>query len=611
MKKFKSRKLWALISAVMACIMVFSLAACTNPDDGKDGDEGVALTLSASTAQVEVGKTTTINVTSATTESIVWTSDKTDIATVSGGGTGNKLATITGVAEGTATVTAKAGDKTATCTVTVNPAQSVDPDVETVTIKLGDNEVGTAVQNLYGAGDEITLTATASKGSAITWESSDEAIATVEEGKVTAVAAGEATITAKVSDAIKATVTVKVLAGTPITYAGESAFTAGWRYWSGDGDANVTATLYENNDVTVNYTMTGGQPHSVQLFYKDNVTGKNHALKLTLVSPVEDAITINGARHEIVKGDNTITVDNFAASTIQVQFGKYGEGQGPILGEDLTFIFKNIEITTPNATATLVAPSFSIADDTKIITITDTDENAANKTGYELGFFKNATDLEPVATVTVVNGEAVNLSQVDAGDYTVEIRAVSTSLDVINSLWSATGSAITVSNPRTNISNGEVGNATANPGTWVYWVDGGWCGATGTCSEHYVEDGAVHITYSVNHESDFVWENTAVAGVKGNWFALQLFYKDASLTEGTSYTLTLDITSPAAGKITINDQRVTLVEGENTSVSITFTQGAGASLTIQLGVAEDDGNGSYALVEGAFVLGNINITPAA
>ena len=56
--------------------------------------------------------------------------------------------------------------------------------------------------------------------SAITWESSDEAVATVNNGTVTAVAAGTATITAKVSDTVKATCTVTVTAssGTETTY---------------------------------------------------------------------------------------------------------------------------------------------------------------------------------------------------------------------------------------------------------------------------------------------------------------------------------------------------------------------------------------------------------
>lgn len=54
----------------------------------------------------------------------------------------------------------------------------------------------------------------------LTWESSDAAVATVENGNVTAVAAGTATITAKISDEIKATCTVTVAGvATDVTYS--------------------------------------------------------------------------------------------------------------------------------------------------------------------------------------------------------------------------------------------------------------------------------------------------------------------------------------------------------------------------------------------------------
>ena len=59
-------------------------------------------------------------------------------------------------------------------------------------------------------GQTETLTATVPvQGVAVTWSSSDEAIATVSKGTVKAIAAGEATVTAKVGDA-KATCRVTV-----------------------------------------------------------------------------------------------------------------------------------------------------------------------------------------------------------------------------------------------------------------------------------------------------------------------------------------------------------------------------------------------------------------
>ena len=90
MKKIKTGKLWAVLCSLMACVLVFSLTAC----GGGEGGETDSLTLSATTAEVEVGKTTTISVTSAETEEIIWSVDKTDVAAVTGSGAGKKLCKI-------------------------------------------------------------------------------------------------------------------------------------------------------------------------------------------------------------------------------------------------------------------------------------------------------------------------------------------------------------------------------------------------------------------------------------------------------------------------------------------------------------------------------------
>ena len=368
-KKGKFGKFLALICSLMAGVMIFSLAACND-----DGGETNSLKLNKDTLSVAVGGTEQLSVTSSTTENIEWTIDKTSVATVKGSGAGNKLCTVTGVAEGTATVTAKAGDQTATCAVTVGGTSQGD---ETVTIKLGGEAVGTDAYNLYGEGDALTFTATASKGSAITWESSDPAKATVANGKVTAVAAGDATITAKVSDSVKATVKVKVLEGTEIQF----------------------------ND-----------------------------------NPVE----------------------GFVDQGLYVQFGSKAD-ETMIIGENLTFILKDIKFKS-NVTVELVAPEFSVATDTNVITITDETNDAANVEKYELGFFADANATAPVKIVAVTNGNAIDVASVSGGTYTLRIRAVSNSATVRGSAWSTATQSITVVTDKTII------DATTTGG-WYYWKE--------------------------------------------------------------------------------------------------------------------------------------------
>ena len=155
--------------------------------------------LNQTTLELKAGNTATLTATvnpeSATDKTVTWTSDKPEIAAVEGG-------TVTAKAEGTAIITAKAGDKTATCTVTVAKA---DVAVESVTLDKTSLDLKT--------GDNTTLTATVNPESAtnkdVTWTSDKPEIAAVEGGTVTAKAEGTATITVTTVDGGK-TATCKV-----------------------------------------------------------------------------------------------------------------------------------------------------------------------------------------------------------------------------------------------------------------------------------------------------------------------------------------------------------------------------------------------------------------
>ena len=92
---------------------------------------------------------------------------------------------------GSATITAKAGDKTATCAVTVEatPVTSITLDRTTASLKVGQSVTLTATVNPSDATDKT-----------VTWTSSNPSVAAVENGIVKAVKIGSATITAKAGD---------------------------------------------------------------------------------------------------------------------------------------------------------------------------------------------------------------------------------------------------------------------------------------------------------------------------------------------------------------------------------------------------------------------------
>lgn len=150
----------------------------------------------------EITLSATINPVNATNKNITWTSSDENIATVVDG-------KVYGVNIGKAiiSVVTEDGEKTASCEVNVVPWH-----VESVALDQTDVEMK--------KGEEITLTATINPEQAsnknVTWTSSDENVATVIDGKVTAVSAGEAIITVKTEDGEK-TAECKVVVIVPVT----------------------------------------------------------------------------------------------------------------------------------------------------------------------------------------------------------------------------------------------------------------------------------------------------------------------------------------------------------------------------------------------------------
>ena len=116
---------------------------------------------------------------------ITWSSSDAGVATVNNG-------TVTGVKAGSATITAKAGDVSATCAVTVKDEVQ---EVKVTSIIISGAPPSLEVRNTAN----LSATVTYSNGttdSSVTWSSSDVDVATVSNGTVTAVAPGDVTIKA-------------------------------------------------------------------------------------------------------------------------------------------------------------------------------------------------------------------------------------------------------------------------------------------------------------------------------------------------------------------------------------------------------------------------------
>ncbi|MBD5250701.1 MAG: leucine-rich repeat protein [Barnesiella sp.] len=164
--------------------------------------EGV--TLDHDTLELTEGDTETLTATvipeTTTDKTVTWTSSNVAVVTVDENGF------VTAVAEGEATITAACGDVKAECAVTVSkkviPAEGITLSSESEKLTIGDTVELTATVSPEGVTDPT-----------VTWNSSDDAVATVENGLVTAEAEGEATITATCGD-VKAECAVIVSAPT-------------------------------------------------------------------------------------------------------------------------------------------------------------------------------------------------------------------------------------------------------------------------------------------------------------------------------------------------------------------------------------------------------------
>lgn len=150
--------------------------------------------------------TATVEPTNATNKNVTWSSDHEAIATVDQHGT--VIARRGGQA--TITVTTADGSKTATCTVRVRiqigePVQSVGLNKTELALEVG--KTGTL---------EAIVEPSDATNKNVTWSSSNSEVATVDNGVVTAVSAGEAIITVTTEDGAK-TATCKVTVNAPQT----------------------------------------------------------------------------------------------------------------------------------------------------------------------------------------------------------------------------------------------------------------------------------------------------------------------------------------------------------------------------------------------------------
>ena len=149
-----------------------------------------SITLNETSIELIEGESKTLVATvlpeDATDKTVSWSSSAPDIASVNGG-------KVNALLPGEAIITATANNKSASCKVVVSKkviaVESIELDKTELTLYEAETETLVATVKPDDATDK-----------SVTWSSSNTAIATVEDGKVTAIKEGEASITAKAGE---------------------------------------------------------------------------------------------------------------------------------------------------------------------------------------------------------------------------------------------------------------------------------------------------------------------------------------------------------------------------------------------------------------------------
>ena len=349
--------------------------------------------------------TATVEPETATDKTVTWESSDSDVATVDQSGN------VKAVASGTATINVTANDgsgQKASCTVTVT---------QPVTgVTLDQTELA-----LY-TGGSATLTATVEPSDAanqnVTWQSDNANVATVENGKVTAVSAGTATISVTTQDGGKTdTCTVKVTDPVYDMTTDTTALNFGSAYTGYTQPAAKTVTVKN----TGNQPVTLNQPSSTDNFVVGNLTdtelvaGETATFKVQpkaglSVGTYSDTITVSGSENVIVTIPASFTVKSRPSynpptvseeTTDAIQAADPGETVTVDLSHGSTKLDKEVFETLAGKDVTLVV---DLGDDVSwTVNGSDIPEDA-DFTDIDMGVTMNSDGI-PVDVVNAITGE--------------------------------------------------------------------------------------------------------------------------------------------------------------------------------------------------------------
>ena len=274
--------------------------------------------------------------------------------------------------DGTITGTPTAAG-TYTFTVTATNSAGSDSEEYTLTIKavsVTDVSLDKDTLSLYTGGSE-TLTATVEPDNAtnknVTWSSDKPEVATVENGKVTAKAAGTATITVTTEDGEKtATCTVTVTDKTYAISADTTALNFGSAYTGYAQPAAQTVTLTNTGNQTV--TLTQPTANNFEITTSDSLTLAPNAIATFTIQPKANLPRGSYSEQITISGNDGASVTLTASFTVKEPpyTGKYSYEVSTSVGDHGSLIVDRYATEGEKVTITVMPDEAYKLDDLSV-----------------------------------------------------------------------------------------------------------------------------------------------------------------------------------------------------------------------------------------------------
>ena len=381
MKQFKK-----LVTLLLMIILACSVTACLLPNVSHSSSSGSEEISQSSTTEdsgseeityeyglnltsfsIDVGQSRTLRVIVEPEKEfeVEWSSANEAIATVDGG-------VVLGVAEGTTIITATVDGQALECEVTVNALPIVyeySLDITEAELVIGEN-----VQL------SVLVTPATDESIDVIWTSTASSVATVENGLVTAISAGTATINAIVNEnvlsceitvtsPVKATATVVERAEANLSNNHETLDTLYWEHYSPDGERHklfaqdlVVTDLFDVCPSNFwDYKIPLSYNDSVEnLAYSRNTNGKHtpHAENASISFKVSLSSSVKAIRLYVGAWNATNTVTLEWNGTVVATAESFTAG-GDSLAREVTFFLDEIDPAITELTVKVTASASS------------------------------------------------------------------------------------------------------------------------------------------------------------------------------------------------------------------------------------------------------------